>query len=255
MATIFIVDDEPKLLEMISSYLIHEGYTVFTESDATKVIDRIHAEQPDLIILDVLMPGINGFDLLKRIRQMHQTSLVPVLMLTAKSEEADKVLGLELGADDYLTKPFGMRELLARIRALLRRGQLLVKTHVGVGQNASFVTGEPNNEDLRQKEGGQEEVLFVGALRLYPERLGLYKNGEPINLTPTEFKILETLMRHPGRVYTRMQLLEKLGDAYIGYDRVLDTHISNLRKKVEDTPQNPKYILTVYGVGYKMGQG
>ncbi|MDY0324279.1 MAG: response regulator transcription factor [Candidatus Carbobacillus sp.] len=252
MAKIFIIDDEPKLLEMIGSYLSREGYTVVTESDTTYVIDKIKSEQPDVIILDVLMPVMNGFDLLKHIRQF---SPVPVLMLTAKSEEADKVLGLELGADDYLTKPFGLRELLARIRALLRRSQLTNPSSVHEGQNNSFLTHAFNGKDASIDDVHQEEVLQVGALRLYPQRMVLYKNSETINLTPTEFKILDTLMRHPGRVYTRVQLLEKLGDAYIGYDRVLDTHMSNLRKKIEDSPQNPKYIVTVYGIGYKMGQG
>lgn len=252
MAKIFIIDDEPKLLEMIGSYLRQEGYAVVTESDTTYVIEKIQSEQPDVIILDVLMPVMNGFDLLKHIRQF---SSVPVLMLTAKSEEADKVLGLELGADDYLTKPFGLRELLARIRALLRRSHMTNATSAKEGQNGAFLTNTLNNTDVSTDDVDQEEVLKVGALQLYPQRMVLYKNSEAVNLTPTEFKILDTLMRHPGRVYTRVQLLEKLGDAYIGYDRVLDTHISNLRKKIEDSPQNPKYILTVYGIGYKMGQG
>lgn len=251
MAKIFIIDDEPKLLELIGTYLSQEGYTIVTESDTTHVIEKILFEQPDLIILDVLMPVINGFDLLKDIRKF---SMVPVLMLTAKSEEADKVLGLELGADDYLTKPFGLRELLARVRALLRR-QLTNLALDQEAQNSSHLKHALNSTGINVEKMNQEEVLQVGALQLYPQRMMLYKKSEAINLTPTEFKILETLMRHPGRVYTRAQLLEKLGDAYIGYDRVLDTHMSNLRKKIEDTPQQPKYIVTVYGVGYKMGQG
>ncbi|CCQ96370.1 Transcriptional regulatory protein WalR [[Clostridium] ultunense Esp] len=225
MEKLLVVDDEIKIVEMIEQYLQSEGFITLGITKSEEVLEKIDSFSPDLIILDVLMPGKNGFEILKEIRKKGE---LPVILLTAKSEEVDKVLGLEIGADDYITKPFSLRELVARIRVVLRR----------------LKKGE--------KEV-QEPALVYNHLTLYTERMEVEKEGKKIALTPTEYKLLEILARHPKRVFTRMQLLETLGEAYMGYERVLDTHISNLRRKIEEDPSHPRYILTVYGVGYKFG--
>ncbi|MBT9283509.1 MAG: response regulator transcription factor [Hydrogenibacillus schlegelii] len=243
---ILVVDDEPKLVDMIVEYLRAEGFWAVGLTDGVQALQAAHSERPDLIVLDVLMPGRNGFDIL---RELRKTADIPVILLTAKAEEADKVLGLELGADDYLTKPFSLRELVARIRVVLRR---LQKGASASGRLSAVPLSAATSTGSTDASPG-EEVLRAGPLVVFPERMEVYKNGKKIALTPTEFKLLEAFVRHPKKVFTRMQLLEILGDAYIGYDRVLDTHVSNLRKKIEDVPSQPKLILTVYGVGYKFG--
>ncbi|MBE3596176.1 MAG: response regulator transcription factor, partial [Hydrogenibacillus sp.] len=248
MYKILVVDDEPKLVDMIVDYLRAEGFRAVGLTDGNEALQAALAERPDLIVLDVLMPGQNGFDILRALRK---TDDIPVIMLTAKAEEADKVLGLELGADDYLVKPFSLRELAARVRVVLRRVSKRDRRSGETSGDAGAVSDVPGGARTDAASMAQgaadEEVLRAGPLVIYPDRLEVYKNDRTIALTPTEFKLLETLARHPKKVFTRMQLLEILGDAYIGYDRVLDTHVSNLRKKIEDVPSQPKLILTVYG--------
>jgi len=225
---ILIVDDEPKLVDMIAVYLVKEGYDVVTALSGVDALYRFKIDSPDLVVLDWMMPDVSGLDILKEIRK---TSLVPVIMLTAKADEVDKLVGLELGADDYITKPFSLRELSARIKIPLRRlyGNDL-KTH---------------------------GVETVGTIKLDTKSRSVWVKGVPItNLTPTEFKILDFLVRHPGQVFSRLQLMDgALGEAYEGYERSLDTHMSNLRKKIEQNSTEAEYIETIYGVGYKFTLG
>ncbi|KKM10894.1 hypothetical protein SY88_11310 [Clostridiales bacterium PH28_bin88] len=209
---------------MVATYLGNEGYKVTTAASGTEGLDLARRLQPDLIVLDVMLPGINGLDVC---RQLRRESQVPIIMLTAKAEEVDKLLGLELGADDYITKPFSLRELAARIRVVLRRTGL-------------------NQESLL------EEVINVGDLKVDFARREVTVAGREVELTPTEFALLAVLARHPGRAFSRMQLLDAaLGETYAGYERSVDTHISNLRRKIEEDPANPAFILTVFGIGYK----
>ncbi|TCO66283.1 response regulator transcription factor [Caldanaerobacter subterraneus] len=225
---IFVVDDEIKILEVVKSYLEREGFSVITETNGNNVLDTFKKEKPDLVILDLMLPGISGEELCKRLRQF---SDVPILMLTAKVQESDKINGFSIGADDYITKPFSPRELVMRVKAILRR----TTDDVPLAEVMSF-----NNDDL------------VVDLRAHTVR----KKGVVVNLTPNEFKILKILIRNPNRVFTREELIEKvMGFDYEGYDRTIDAHIKNLRQKIEDDTKNPVYIRTVYGVGYKFGDG
>ncbi|AEM78543.1 response regulator transcription factor [Thermoanaerobacter wiegelii] len=225
---IFVVDDEIKILEVVKSYLEREGFSVITETNGNNVLNTFKKEKPDLVILDLMLPGISGEELCKRIRQF---SNVPILMLTAKVQESDKINGFSIGADDYLTKPFSPRELVMRVKAILRR----TTDDVPLAEVMSF-----NNDDL------------VVDLKAHTVK----KKGVVVNLTPNEFKILKLLIRNPNRVFTREELIEKvMGFDYEGYDRTIDAHIKNLRQKIEDDTKNPVYIKTVYGVGYKFGDG
>lgn len=220
------VEDEAQLVAEGSRFLQQEGFAVTAAGTGAEALKRLEAGGIDLVLLDWMLPDIPGIDLCKQIRQ---TWSLPVIMLTAKSDEFDKVLALELGADDYVAKPFGMRELVARIRAVMRR------------------------VDKAEK---QDAVLERGDLLIDPQRHVVLKRGEPVPLTPTEFALLLVMARHPSRVYSRLQLMdEALGDAYFGYERTIDSHIRNLRKKLEDSPENPRYIATVHGIGYKFVQG
>jgi two-component system OmpR family response regulator len=222
---ILIVDDEEKIRELINKYLVNEGFEVVEAADGLKALELTDSENPDLIVLDWLLPGISGLEVC---RQVRLKSTIPIIMLTAKTEEIDKLLGLELGADDYITKPFSLRELTARIRVVLRR--------VDPG-------GEIKTSSIK-----------IDDLEINLERHEVLSNGENITLTPTEFKIVGILSSNPGRVYSRLQLLDAaFGYAYEGYERSIDTHIRNLRKKIEPDPENPRYILTVYGTGYRFG--
>jgi two-component system, OmpR family, response regulator len=224
MTRILVVDDEPKIVDMICSYLRSESFLVEGISnpvDTFKLLDQL---KPDLIVLDIMMSPVNGIDILKEIRKL---SDLPIILLTARADEVDKLLGLELGADDYITKPFSLRELSARIRVVLRRA---------TGGNS--ISPQP---------------LIYGNVSLDSIQMDVCCNGDHVFLTRTEFKILESLISHPGRVFTRLQLLDALGEAYIGYERTLDTHVSNLRKKLEKCTDHEFRILTVYGIGYKLG--
>lgn len=218
---ILVVDDEPKIVELLRGYLRQAGYIVLEAFDGKEALERFRLEQPALVILDLMLPEIDGFEVARTIRK---TSDTPIIMLTARTEAMDRVLGLELGADDYVPKPFDVRELVARVRAVLRRTRATFQAH----------------------------RIEVGPLAIDVDGHEVHLAGEFVELTPLEFKLLAELARHPGRVFTRSQLLELLeGTTYAALERTVDTHIKNLRKKIEADPQNPEYVLTVYGVGYK----
>ncbi|GMK40594.1 DNA-binding response regulator [Paenibacillus sp. CCS19] len=230
------VEDEQALLEEGIRYLQMEGFDVYGAANCGEAVQLIEMHSPRLLLVDWLLPGgESGIDLCKR--NEHEWRL-PVIMLTAKGDEFDKVLALELGADDYMSKPYSLRELTARIKAVLRRSER------GAGQ----VRGsDPNAESA---------IIRRGELSIDPQRYVAEKNGEPLKLTRTEFMLLWQLAQHPGRVYTRAHLMEAaLGDDYLGFERTIDSHIRNVRRKLEENPAEPRYVLTVYGVGYKFGYG
>ncbi len=227
MPKVLLIEDEAQIVRLVRAYLEQAGFQVSVARDGEEGLRRARQEQPDLVILDLMLPKMDGFDVCRAIRKI---SNVPLIMLTARAEEADKLIGLELGADDYITKPFSPREVVARVRAVLRR------THAAAA--------EPT------------EPVRVGGLEIDPVAHVARVDGVLVELTPTEFELLLTLARHPGRVYTRAQLLEAvLGDAYEGYERTIDAHIKNLRRKIESDSRQPRYIQTVYGVGYKLQEG
>ena len=218
---ILIADDEPDLRRMLTAYLKAEGFEPSVAADGPQALERVRAEAPDLVVLDVGMPGIDGFEVLQRIRA---DSDVPVIMLTARSEEVDRVVGLTVGADDYVTKPFSPRELAARIKAVLRRG----------------------------RRPGEEEVLRFPGLSIDIARREVLRDGEPASLTTLEFDLLAALASGPGRVFTRDQLLQRVwGFDYFGVDRVVDVHVANIRKALGDDAADPAIIGTVRGVGYR----
>ncbi len=220
--TILIVDDEVKLRDMIRVYLEQEGYRVVEAGHGREALYVARVEKPDVIILDLMMPEMNGTEFMRAFSKEAET---PVIMLTAKVEDQDKILGLELGADDYLTKPFNVRELIARVRAVLRRSQ-----------KAALEPDMLRAADITVDRAGR--VVTVG--------------DRAVDLTPSEFTILVTLMAAPGQVLSRLDLLDRVsGDAYEGYERTIDVHIRNLRTKIESDPKNPTYIETVYGMGYR----
>ena len=229
---ILVVDDEEKIVNLVRNYLEKEGFEVFTADSGNEALKLFESEKPDLVVLDLMMPDMNGYDVCRRICSVSKT---PVIMLTAKTDEVDKLLGLELGADDYITKPFSLRELAARIRVVLRRL-------------------DRQGTDSSIAENIKGDILVFEDIKLDLRKKTVTVNDKPLALTPTEYKILVLLMSSPGVVFSRLQILEDvLGDYYEGYDRSLDTHISNLRKKLGDDPTSPHYIKTVYGMGYKMG--
>jgi DNA-binding response OmpR family regulator len=222
MPRILVVDDEPKIMRLVRDYLEHGGFEVTVARDGPEALMRARTEHPDLVVLDLGLPGLDGLDVTRTLRR---DSAVPLIMLTARDTETDKVLGLELGADDYLTKPFSPRELVARIRAVLRRH-------------------EPAEAD---------ELITVGELVLDAPRLRTEVAGRPVLLTATEFELLATMARQPGRVFTRSQLLDAIhGQALESYERAIDAHVKNIRRKLEPDPRRPRYLLTVYGVGYRV---
>jgi two-component system alkaline phosphatase synthesis response regulator PhoP len=224
--TILVVDDEPRILELARDYLEHAGFDVLTAGDGPTALTAARDKAPDLVVLDLGLPGLDGLDVTRQLRQSQSTSALPIVMLTARDDELDKLLGLELGADDYLTKPFSPRELVARVKAVLRRAD----RPVGAG-----------------------DVIRVGNLELDVPRMRTEVAGTSVDLTPTEFTLLATLARQPGRIFTRSQLLDALhGIAFESYERAIDSHIKNLRRKLEPDPRQPQYVLTVYGVGYRL---
>lgn len=219
---ILVVDDEISLVKVVRGYLEQAGYQVVTASNGREALFAAREHQPDLIILDLMMPVMDGFAF---IREYQREGSTPIIALTARMDEMDKVLGLEMGADDYITKPFSPRELVARVRAILRR--------------AGGAQPESN-------------MLRAGALTLDRDARIVVANGQECELTPMEFGLLETLMSNPGRAFSRMELLERTqGFAYDGYERTVDVHVKNLRKKIEEDPGSPVHILTVFGVGYR----
>ena len=221
--TILVVDDEPRIVELARDYLEHAGFRVITASEGRAALDVVRHDRPDLVVLDLGLPGLDGLDVT---RELRRDGSIPIVMVTARDDELDKLLGLELGADDYLTKPFSPRELVARVKAVLRR------------------TDRPTEPS---------DVMRVGELQLDAPRMRTELAGRSIDLTPTEFTLLATLARQPGRIFTRSQLLDALhGVAFESYERAIDSHIKNLRRKLEPDPRQPRYVLTVYGVGYRL---
>jgi len=222
MKTILVVDDEPKIVTLARDYLEHAGFAVLTAGDGRDALATVRQRRPDLVVLDLGLPGLDGLDVT---RELRRDSTIPIVMLTARDDELDKLLGLELGADDYLTKPFSPRELVARVRAVLRRADRPPET---------------------------AETIHAGDVVLDVPRMRAEVSGTVVDLTPTEFSLLATMAARPGRIFTRAQLLDALhGIAFDTYERAIDSHIKNLRRKVEPDPRRPRYVLTVYGVGYR----
>ena len=223
--SILLVEDEKAIRNAMAEFLSEEGFEIYQAGDGLEALEVFKKETPDLIILDLMLPKLDGLEVCKAIRQK---SNVPIIVVTARDEEIDKLLGLELGADDYSTKPFSLREIKARIRAVLRR------------------TGF--------QSAAEEHKISFGPLEINTDRREVKVNNKVVELTPSEYAILTTLSQNIGRPYSRLQLLNAtLGESYAGYERAIDTHVSNLRKKIEPNPQKPIYILTVYGLGYKFG--
>jgi two-component system alkaline phosphatase synthesis response regulator PhoP len=227
--TILVVDDEPQIVEVVRDYLKQAGFRVITTRDGQTALTVARHERPDLIVLDLMLPGgVSGLDVCRSLRRDAVLGDIPIIMLTARDEEADRLIGLELGADDYVTKPFSPREVVARVRAVLRRARGDV-----------------------QPSG----VIRVGGLVIDLAGRSVTVDGQPVSLTPTELDLLAVMVQNPGRPFTRAQLMDLVYDvAYAGYDRAIDSHIKNLRRKIEADPREPRYVLTVYGVGYKMAE-
>ena len=222
MATVLIVDDEPQILGLVRDYLEHGGFTVLTAADGTAALRTARTRRPDLVVLDLGLPGLDGLDVARSLRRDGD---VPIIILTARAEESDKLVGLELGADDYVTKPFSPKELVARVRAVLRRAEALKRP---------------------------AEVIKVGDVLLDAGRMEVRVGDRQVEVTPTEFQLLATLARQPGRVFTRAQLLSAIhGVAFESYERAVDAHVKNLRRKLEPDPHSPRYLLTTFGVGYR----
>jgi DNA-binding response OmpR family regulator len=221
--TILVVDDEPKIVKTVRAYLENAGFRVVTAADGQMALTVFRHESPALVVLDLGLPGIDGLDVARTLRR---EANVPIIMLTARVDETDRLIGLELGADDYVTKPFSPREVVARVRAVLRRA--------GVDREPAPLP------------------ISASDVTIDLERRRVSVGGRMVDLSPTEFELLSVLARHPGRVFTRLELLDRVqGYAFEGYERTVDAHVKNLRRKIEPTPKQPRYILTVYGVGYK----
>ncbi len=226
---ILVVDDDHSIVNVLRSYLEQSGYTVLTAYDGNSALLAIRQGRPDLVVLDLMLPGRDGWAITQLVRADSTLAALPIILVTARVDDSDKILGLELGADDYITKPFNGHEVVARVNALLRRRQLDRQPHTA------------------------PRVLSVGDLRLDLDQRTLIVDSQPVELTRTEFALLEALMEHPGYTLTRDDLLERaMGYAYEGMGRVLDTHIRNLRRKIEADPNSPRYLRTVYGVGYRL---
>jgi len=225
MKTILVVDDEPKIIDLARDYLEHAGFAVLTAVDGQAALALARTRSPDLVVLDLGIPQPDGLDVIRAIRR---DSNLPIVVLSARDDELDKLIGLELGADDYITKPFSPRELVARVKAVLRRAE----------------PGEPASDLIR-----------AGDVTLDVPRMRVEVGGRSVELTATEFELLATLARRPGRIFTRGQLLDALrGASFESYERAIDTHVKNLRRKLEPEPRAPRYILTVYGVGYRFAE-
>lgn len=223
MKTILVVEDEMKIARLVRDYLEDAGFDVIVVGDGEAALASARGSKPDLVVLDLRLPGRDGLDVA---RELRRSSSVPIVMLTARGDEADRIVGLELGADDYIVKPFSPKELAARIRAVLRRTQ--------------------------GAQAGGPEVLRVLDVEVDLRRMRATVGGHPVDLTPTEFQLLATMVREPGRVFTRGQLLDAVhGVAFESYERAVDAHVKNIRKKIEPTPGLPRYVITVHGVGYR----
>jgi DNA-binding response OmpR family regulator len=242
---IMVVDDEAVLVETIAYNLEQSGYQVITVADGSSALEAASSETPDLIILDIMLPGIDGLEVCRRLRREQNTATTPIIMLTAKGDEIDKVVGLEVGADDYVTKPFGRRELLARVRALLRRAVL------PPSPSSSPVTEEKNGKEPTSDPRSSARVLAAGSLSIDLAGRRINCRGQDMELQPKQFDLLTYLVRNRGTVLTRDQLLHNVwGYDYAGDTRTVDVHVRWLREKLEEDPANPKLIQTVRGVGY-----
>jgi two-component system alkaline phosphatase synthesis response regulator PhoP len=225
MKTILVVDDEPSIAQIASDYLRHGGFGVITASNGADALALARAQRPDLIVLDLGLPRMDGLEVARTLRREGD---VPIIMLTARIEESDRLAGLELGADDYMTKPFSPRELVARVRSVLRRADAA---------------------------GAGGDILRRGDLVIDPVRLQVSRKGVPIDLTATEFHLFAALARQPGRIFTRAQLLDAVrGTDVDSFERAIDTHVKNIRRKIEPDSRSPRYILTVYGMGYRFAE-
>ena len=227
---ILVVDDDKDIVRLLRGYLEKEGYTVLYAYDGTSAMHILRRDKPDLLVLDLMLPDKDGWELTRLIRNDKVLNALPILMLTARVEDADKIIGLEIGADDYVTKPFNPREVVARVRAQIRRTRL-------------------------DHHSGQPLRLEVGHIVMDTGRRLTTVQGSPVDLTPTEWNLLQTFMENPGYAFTRTELIETaLGFGYESIERTLDSHIKNLRRKIEPDPREPTYIQTVYGVGYRLGE-
>ena len=227
---ILVVEDDAELCELVAGRLRETGYEVDTAATGVEALRRVEAHVPDLVILDIMLPELDGLEVCRRLRADHP--LLYIIMLTARTGEIDRVVGLEVGADDYVTKPFSLQELVARVRSALRRLRL--------------------TREQATQPGDADAVLAYDDLSIDPMRREVRRTGDLLHLTVREFDLLVFLARHPDRPFTRMQLLDKVWDIqYEGYDRTIDSHVQRLRAKIEDDPGNPRYIRTVWGVGYK----
>jgi two-component system alkaline phosphatase synthesis response regulator PhoP len=225
MRTILVVDDEPQIVQLVRDYLERAGFEVLVARDGPAAFESAARHHPDLVVLDLGLPGLDGLDVTRRLRA---TSAIPIVMLTARSDETDTLIGLELGADDYVTKPFSPRELVARVRAVLRRAEVAAE---------------------------RSDRVVVGEVELDLPRMRVTAAGRRVELTPTEFSILAVLARSPGRIFTRAQLLDAVhGVAFESYERAIDAHVKNIRRKLEVDPRAPKYVQTVFGVGYRFAE-
>jgi len=227
MKKILIVDDEKDIVDLVAYNLEKEGYETLKALDGEKALQMVRTRIPDLVILDLMLPGIQGLEVCKRIRKVPETAAIPIIMLTAKGEEIDKVLGLEVGADDYITKPFSVKELLARVKAVLRRSEA-------------------------RRAADQTEIFEFKGLRIDFKSYEVTVDGRKISLSPTEFRLLKFLSRNPGRVYSREQILDRVwGDDAFVEPRTVDVHVRRLRAQIEKDLNSPNYIVTVRGAGYK----
>jgi len=225
---VLVVDDDKEIVRLVQAYLEQAGFQVLTAFDGETALHVLRRDRPDLAVLDLMLPDRDGWDITRIVRGDATLARVPIIMLTARVEDTDKIIGLELGADDYVTKPFNPREVVARVRSVLRRSQ--------GGENLS-----------------RPHIIQVGDLLMDLDRHEVMLSGQPVELTPTEYDLLRTLMENPGYAFTRLELIEQgLGYEYEGLERTLDSHIKNLRKKIEPDPKQPTYIQTVYGVGYRL---
>ncbi len=225
MRTVLVVDDEPEIVRLVRDYLERAGFAVVVAASGEAALRAVHRERPDIVVLDLGLPGLDGLDVA---RELRRTTSLPIIMLTARTEEADRVAGLELGADDYVSKPFSPRELVARVRAVLRRGD---------------------------SAASQGDVVRAGSLLLDAGRMEVSVDGRPVELTATEFALLLHMARQPGRVFTRAQLLDAIhGVAVPSYERAVDAHVKNIRRKLEADPRAPRHLQTVFGVGYRVAE-
>lgn len=226
---IVVVDDDPEIVRLLRSYLQKAGYQVSAAANGEAALALLHRRLPDVLILDLMLPDRDGWELTRLIRADAGLKGLPIIMLTARVEAADKILGLEIGADDYITKPFNPGEVVARVKALLRRAQ--------------------------ESSAGRSTIVQAGEVRLDVGRRLAWVDGQPVELTATEFDILRALLESPGYAFTRTELIEQaMGYTYEGLERTLDSHIKNLRRKIEPNPRQPRYIQTVYGIGYRFGE-